>query len=67
MWWAVVPAAENSVDANAIRPGDVIGSYSKKSIEVLDTDAEGRLILADGLAYIIKKHMIPSISLTLQH
>ena len=52
----VVPAAENSVDANAIRPGDVIGSYSNKSIEVLDTDAEGRLILADGLAYIIKNH-----------
>jgi leucyl aminopeptidase len=52
----VVPAAENSVDANAIRPGDVISSYSKKSIEVLDTDAEGRLILADGLAYIIKNH-----------
>jgi leucyl aminopeptidase len=52
----VVPAAENSVDANSIRPGDVIGSYSKKSIEVLDTDAEGRLVLADGLAYIIKNY-----------
>lgn len=52
----VVPAAENSVDAHSIRPGDVIGSYSKKSIEVLDTDAEGRLILADGLAYIIGHH-----------
>lgn len=52
----VVPAAENSVDANSIRPGDVISSYSGKSIEVIDTDAEGRLILADGLAYIIKNH-----------
>ena len=52
----VVPAAENSVDANSIRPGDVIGSYSGKSIEVLDTDAEGRLVLADGLSYIIKNH-----------
>lgn len=52
----VVPAAENSVDANSIRPGDVISSYSGKSIEVIDTDAEGRLVLADGLAYIIKNH-----------
>jgi leucyl aminopeptidase len=53
---AVIPAAENSVDANSIRPGDVISSYSGKSIEVIDTDAEGRLVLADGLAYIIKNH-----------
>ena len=52
----VVPAAEYSVDANSIRPGDVISSYSKKSIEVIDTDAEGRLILADGLSYIIKNY-----------
>ena len=52
----VVPAAENSVDANSIRPGDVISSYSGKSIEVIDTDAEGRLVLADGLAYIIRNY-----------
>lgn len=52
----IVPSAENSVDANSIRPGDVIGSYSGKSIEVIDTDAEGRLVLADGLAYIRKHH-----------
>ena len=54
----VVPSAENSVDANSIRPGDVIGSYSGKSIEVIDTDAEGRLVLADGIAYI-NKHYDP--------
>ncbi len=53
---AVVPAAENSVDALSYRPGDVIGSYSGKSIEVIDTDAEGRLVLADGLSYIIKEY-----------
>jgi leucyl aminopeptidase len=47
----VVPATENNVDAKAINPGDVIGSYAGKTIEVIDTDAEGRLILADGLAY----------------
>lgn len=49
---AVIPIAENSVDANSIRPGDVIQSYSGKSIEIIDTDAEGRLILADALGYI---------------
>lgn len=52
----VVPAAENSVDALSYRPGDVIGSYSGKSIEVIDTDAEGRLVLADGISYILKNH-----------
>ncbi len=52
----VVPSAENSVDANSIRPGDVIGSYSGKTIEVLNTDAEGRLVLADGLAYIVDNY-----------
>lgn len=52
----IVCASENSVDALSIRPGDIIGSYSGKSIEIIDTDAEGRLVLADGLAYLKKKH-----------
>lgn len=47
----VIPTTENSMDGLAIKPGDVIGSYSGKTIEVIDTDAEGRLILADGLTY----------------
>ncbi len=51
---AVVPAAENSVDARSLLPGDVIHSYSGKTIEVLNTDAEGRLILADALAWTVK-------------
>ncbi len=51
----IIPTAENSVDANSIRPGDVIQSHSGKSIEIIDTDAEGRLILADGLSYVQKK------------
>lgn len=51
----VVPATENSVDAASIRPGDVIGSYQGKTIEVIDTDAEGRLILADGLCYTVRQ------------
>lgn len=53
---AVVPACENSVDAHSFLPSDVIGSYSGHSIEIIDTDAEGRLILADGLAYLIKNY-----------
>jgi leucyl aminopeptidase len=52
----IVPTTDNSVDAKAIKPGDIIDSYSGKTIEVIDTDAEGRLILADGLAYMIKHH-----------
>ncbi|MCB9354213.1 MAG: leucyl aminopeptidase family protein [Lewinellaceae bacterium] len=49
-----VPVAENAVDGLAVKPGDVIGSYSGKTIEVIDTDAEGRLILADAIAYLLK-------------
>ena len=52
----VVASAENAVDSNSYRPGDVINSYSGKTIEIIDTDAEGRLVLADGLSYIIKKY-----------
>ncbi len=51
----IVPATENCVDGAALKPGDVIGSYSGKTIEVIDTDAEGRLILADGLSYAARK------------
>ena len=53
---AIVPACENSVDANSFLPSDVIQSYAGHSIEIIDTDAEGRLILADGLAYLIKNY-----------
>ena len=54
----IVPATENMVDGDATKPGDVIQSYLGKTIEVIDTDAEGRLILADGLAYM-KKNFNP--------
>ena len=53
---AIVPACENSVDAQSFLPSDVIQSYAGHSIEIIDTDAEGRLILADGLAYLIKNY-----------
>ncbi|MFC5411345.1 leucyl aminopeptidase family protein [Larkinella bovis] len=50
----IVPSTENMVDGQATKPGDVIGSYLGKTIEVIDTDAEGRIILADGLGYMVR-------------
>lgn len=47
----IVPACENMPDGNAIRPGDVLTSMSGQTIEVLNTDAEGRLILCDALTF----------------
>jgi leucyl aminopeptidase len=47
----IVPAAENMPDGNAIRPGDVVTTMSGQTVEVLDTDAEGRLPLSDALTY----------------
>lgn len=52
----IVASAENAVDMNSYRPGDVIDSYSGKTIEIIDTDAEGRLVLADGISYMLKKY-----------
>jgi leucyl aminopeptidase len=51
----VVGLVENMPDGNAQRPGDIVTSYSGKTIEVLNTDAEGRLVLADALTYTEKK------------
>ncbi len=48
---ALIPAAENMVSGESYRPGDVLISMSGKTIDVLNTDAEGRLVLADGLTY----------------
>lgn len=60
----IIPSTENSVDATAIKPSDVINSYSGKTIEVDNTDAEGRLILADGLAYL-KRNFNPDVMIDL--
>ncbi|MFM2414473.1 MAG: Cytosol aminopeptidase [Candidatus Parcubacteria bacterium] len=49
---AVIPAAENMISSMSYRPGDVLTSLSGKTIEVLNTDAEGRLVLADALTYV---------------
>jgi leucyl aminopeptidase len=51
---ALIPATENRPDGNAFVPGDVITMYDGTTVEVLNTDAEGRLILADALAYAKK-------------
>ena len=47
----IVPSAENMPSGRAIKPGDVIKTLAGYTIEVVDTDAEGRLVLADGIAY----------------
>jgi len=51
---ALIPAVENNVAQNPQRPGDIIRMFNGKTVEVLNTDAEGRLILADALAYAAK-------------
>ncbi|MBH90742.1 MAG: leucyl aminopeptidase [Candidatus Marinimicrobia bacterium] len=51
----VVGLVENMVSGNAQRPGDIVKSYSGKTIEILNTDAEGRLVLADALTFAEKK------------
>lgn len=53
---AAVALAENSISDEATRPSDIVTSYSGKTVEVLNTDAEGRLVLADALTYIQRKH-----------
>lgn len=52
---AVIPAAENRIAPGSYIPGDVIGSMAGKSIEIGNTDAEGRLLLADAVTYAIQK------------
>ena len=52
---AIVATAENCISACSYKPGDVYNGYSGKSVEITNTDAEGRLVLADAIAYAIKK------------
>ncbi|WP_068466557.1 leucyl aminopeptidase [Candidatus Protochlamydia phocaeensis] len=51
----VVPSTENSIDANSFKPGDVYTSHAGKTVEMMNSDAEGRLILADALSYAVQK------------
>ena len=55
---AIVPAVENNLASNTVRPGDILKSMSGKTIEVLNTDAEGRVILADAITYAKKYNPI---------
>lgn len=52
----LVPAAENMGGSAALKPGDIISQFNGKNVEVVNTDAEGRLILADALAYGVKHY-----------
>jgi leucyl aminopeptidase len=52
----VIPSTENLLGAKACKPGDILKAYNGKTIEVLNTDAEGRLILADALSYVTANH-----------
>ena len=64
---AVIPATENLPSENALKPGDILTAMSGKTIEIISTDAEGRLILADALGYVRKfgaKFMIDVATLT---
>lgn len=53
---AILPITDNAISEKALLPSDVITAYNGKTIEVMDTDAEGRLILADGLSYLAKNY-----------
>jgi leucyl aminopeptidase len=52
----IVPSAENMPSGTSYRPGDIIKTFSGKSVEVQNTDAEGRMILCDGLSYAVKQN-----------
>ena len=54
----IIPSTENLVGAKAYKPGDILKAYNGKTIEVLNTDAEGRIILSDALSYA-SKHFDP--------
>lgn len=52
----VIPATENMISAKSQKPGDIWRAYNGKTVEVLNTDAEGRLVLADALSYVQEKY-----------
>lgn len=53
--WGLIPSAENLPSGTSYRPGDIITTYSGKTVEILNTDAEGRMILCDALAYAVEQ------------
>ncbi len=59
----IVPATENLPSGTALKPGDILKAMNGKTIEVISTDAEGRLILADALSYGVKQGLSPLVDL----
>jgi leucyl aminopeptidase len=53
--YGIVPSAENMPSGTSYRPGDIINTFSGKTVEVQNTDAEGRMILCDGISYAVKQ------------
>jgi len=54
--FGIIPSAENLPSGTSYRPGDIITTFSGKTVEVLNTDAEGRMLLCDALAYAVKQN-----------
>jgi leucyl aminopeptidase len=61
--YGVIPSAENMPGGSSYRPGDIITTYSGKTVEVQNTDAEGRMVLCDGLAYAVRQKCDPIIDI----
>lgn len=58
---AVVAACENAINGNSYRPGDIIRSMNGKYVEIINTDAEGRLALADAITYIVRNEKVSEV------
>ncbi len=58
---AVIPMCENRISRGSLLPGDVIRSYAGKTIEIANTDAEGRLILADAVSYAVREEKVTEV------
>lgn len=58
---AIVPACENAINGNAYRPGDILESMNGNTVEIVNTDAEGRLALADSITYAIREEGVHEI------
>ncbi|MBK9645955.1 MAG: leucyl aminopeptidase family protein [Deltaproteobacteria bacterium] len=58
---ALLCIAENAIGPDAVRPDDVLTMYSGKTVEVNNPDAEGRLVLSDGLAWLLKNHVVDEV------
>lgn len=53
--YGIIPSAENMPSGASYRPGDIITTFSGKTVEIMNTDAEGRMVLCDGLTYAVKQ------------